>query len=1545
MKVKFTKLAALLLAGAALFATGCTDYEVDIQKVDKKVDDLASGKVATLESQVAALQATVATLESAADHKADIDKLNKTISDLQAALQAAIDLKVDQSAYDAKVAEIEKRIKDIEDADFQKQINDIITAMNNAMAQVQNDIAAAKAELEKKIADLELALTGKINALEVRVKANEDAIKDIKENLIPALQEQIDNINNVVIPKINQDIEDLQNGKLDKSEFEEYKAATAKTLQLMQSAIQDLTDLTAGFPEDKTIKEYIDEADQALADDISKKYLEVVAKAFGSKEAMDEMEGNLLGRLEACEKLLAGDWGEQTVKQYIDAEAKKLQDQIDEINSKVAELDSRLAAVEKSVNEVILPELEFAIGYEGYYTTTGGLQGYIQDWAIDAYLSACDYADEWGNYLFTFIDDLYTFVSYLQERIQSIVYVPDYDDLKITTNMAYVIQPVDTEEEVKVSVIDQPFWVTYKITPAYYASSYAYYYFDNFAFDVKPLKTRDSEETDAEPAMEIIGLDWADDVDETGEIKFLVQPINIASAEFAANGIKPNYSLEIYDQSGSYILGGSAATMYSDEMYFGGKRLPDNYDMNDWVIGVYSYEDLKAYEARAAFAASLRFTMEEPAAWNHQLNANWGLELDEDDDWISEYNDVASPYNVLYPGITEYTIQPDPYKKLDIDEDEDGNLDVRAFLEEEVHQTLPYNTLRKENPAEDEDPGYRVILEDAVPAVQIGDKVYGLYEEDLWNGFHVIFTSDSEAPVFIPQVTISDEAEIEYIKGGENEPVEDNYIVDPTTYAEVEMNGEEAASNRKLEIGNLVQGTYTFTSAVGEFTAFGDVLIVKEQGSIDVSAEAVWTWNWNKSDDAQAEDLGDALVDHNIFYGEEGPTEYVRIAWPVTIDEAGAEKLMTDLGVSLADFAGLEPDPEDPKAYIVEVADRLDEEGEEIADDALVFEALAEDADFVIENVAIEDDELVADFKNFDWDKVYKITAVYELPEATITVNGIFKTYDRNREMVTLPKYEYTFGINEFDEETGFGYIAGEDGAAGYYYWKSDPMHKPIFEVFDAEGVINVRDNVDFEFDADQEDFNECELNTWLRAYNEEPGPGTAWAYVDINRNGIYGETKSGNAEISAQSLKDMNSGVQDPDDPYVYLGNVIYRYVTTYIGEVVEIPFQFNYRVPAYDFLHQPNYTFDDGKWYTMASPKYDYNKQALKKYDVAYMNVPALAFNIIDENKRYFNYKDEVDPESTDYFYNEALKINFFYTGPDTVDDTELEEQSATDELTVYGDLWFNATDEAQEYSVEEADNYEHTVFYYRSIRDAIPMYGTLEIECDGVRFEIPTSFEVGSKGKYIASDYVEGGVEYSNYELRAWKPFYVPTYSQKLVVKLDEHGKYNVNVLEGLQFFDGRQVAASAATDEVQDPFVEGTYSIDAFNNGTKSYFRPMLGFNTDDEGETKWGWIVGNVDNDDASTKPGNGYAIDAPTSWDAYDLQEKSFVFDKTGVPMDLRRLIDIDEENYTMVFDYNSQIQFSDTAQISFSFDLQSPWQKFEKPFSVIVEIQGLNVQ
>ncbi len=74
MKVKFTKLAALLLAGAALFATGCTDYEVDIQK--------NADAIAAANAQISALQSAITSLQST--HSTDVAALNKAISDLQA---------------------------------------------------------------------------------------------------------------------------------------------------------------------------------------------------------------------------------------------------------------------------------------------------------------------------------------------------------------------------------------------------------------------------------------------------------------------------------------------------------------------------------------------------------------------------------------------------------------------------------------------------------------------------------------------------------------------------------------------------------------------------------------------------------------------------------------------------------------------------------------------------------------------------------------------------------------------------------------------------------------------------------------------------------------------------------------------------------------------------------------------------------------------------------------------------------------------------------------------------------------------------------------------------------------------------------------------------------------------------------------------------------------------------------------------------------------------------------------------------------------------
>ena len=1480
MKVKFTKLAALLLAGVALFATGCTDYEVDIQKVDKKVDNLTTevnNKIASLEQQIAGINATIATLETKADHDKDIAALNNTISTLEAALRAALDTKVDKDVYNAKMTEIAGQISDLEAADelFKGQIADIVTELAKKVNQ---------SDFDQAVVDLTTAINGEINRAKAAEQKLQEAIDEIKDTTIPALQAQIDDINNVKIPALQTEIENLKSGKLDKSEFEAYKTATAATIALMQQAIQNLADTKLDKTEfDTKVAEILAKFD----DYVLKTTFDAFKAIVGTEKEIEEFQGTVIGRLTACEKLLAGEWGTLTVKEYIDAKAKGLQDQLDLITNedKTGRLDileKAEADLEKLVKETILPQVEFALDFESEYGN--GLQGYIDDgdaWALE---EAKKYTDSKIKLVMDAVYDMYyeiyDVIRQLATRIQSIVYVPDYDDLKITSNMAKTTVP-GVEGAL---YIDQPTTITYKILPAEYAAAVADNFEDLLVFDVKTVNTRADVEPAVEPAFQIIAAEKDANIDENGLVTFTVLPVNVASAAFAATAIPVEFN----------AVFGNVANVF-------GFDVPYLWADGEYVYPVVKEEDLEAYLARTAFAASLRFATKdiEVPVTDHR---------DGDVEYSQEWNEVASTYNVLYPGISHIVDVPaNSFKKLD-----DGSL--REFTEDERHLKLPYNS-----------PDTKIILDQAVAGYVI-------------DGDLMSYEQASEAGIVVPKYDIQFPGDVTYIDNNGKQKKED-YIVGTDSYVTVNMNLDAEVADRMFEIGNLVAATYTFKSEVGEFTDEGDVIITKELGSIAVSADAVWTWDWNKDGvvelDGEPVNLGDALIDHNLFYGEDGPTDYVRMVWPVTIDEAGFAKLQDDLGIELKDFAGLTPNED---TFKIEVADRLNDEGEEIADEDLVFEALADDATFEIANVAIKDGKLFADFLNFEWDKVYKVTAEYELQFAVITVNGIFKTYDRNREPVTLNKFEYTFGINEFDEESGNGYKPGENGNPGYYYWKSEPMHKDIFEVFDAEGVINVLGNVDFEFDADQEAFNEDELNSHIRAYYEEPGPGTAFKYVDINRNGIYAVTKSADSQISAKDLLELNTGEQDPDDPYVFLGKVITRYITTYIGEVVEIPFQFNYRVPAYDFLHQTNYTFDDGKWYSMASPKYDVNKKSLKKYDVEYMNVPALAFNIVDKNKRFFNYKDEpIADDDPQYFYNDSLKINFYYTDPE-MDETDIEEQSATDELKKYGQLWFNAYDQAPYYQVEEAKNFEHTVFYYRSTRDAIPMYGELAISSDGVRFPIPTSFEENNGGKYVASEIRGEETDYSNFELRAWKPFYVPTYTRELEVKLDEHGKYVVNVLEGLQFFDGREVAASTPLDEVKDPFVEGTYKLDAFNNGTTSYFRPMLGFNEDPQGgEPVWGWVVGDAD----ST---NGY-YPGVSSWDAYDLQEKSFVFSKDGVPMDLRRLIDIDEETYTMTFDYNSQIQFYDTATISFGFDLQSPWQKFDEPFKVNVVIKGLNAQ
>ena len=67
MKKLWRKVLAVALVGVVAGSVGCKDYDDDIDQLNNRLDELTTGKIATLESQLSSLQTTVDNLKSADD--------------------------------------------------------------------------------------------------------------------------------------------------------------------------------------------------------------------------------------------------------------------------------------------------------------------------------------------------------------------------------------------------------------------------------------------------------------------------------------------------------------------------------------------------------------------------------------------------------------------------------------------------------------------------------------------------------------------------------------------------------------------------------------------------------------------------------------------------------------------------------------------------------------------------------------------------------------------------------------------------------------------------------------------------------------------------------------------------------------------------------------------------------------------------------------------------------------------------------------------------------------------------------------------------------------------------------------------------------------------------------------------------------------------------------------------------------------------------------------------------------------------------------------
>lgn len=90
MKKTFKKLLTLFLTGTMLAGVGCKDYDDDIDKINDRIDELTTGKIADIESQLNSMKTTVESLKALESRVQALEDTQITDEDLQP-LRDAID--------------------------------------------------------------------------------------------------------------------------------------------------------------------------------------------------------------------------------------------------------------------------------------------------------------------------------------------------------------------------------------------------------------------------------------------------------------------------------------------------------------------------------------------------------------------------------------------------------------------------------------------------------------------------------------------------------------------------------------------------------------------------------------------------------------------------------------------------------------------------------------------------------------------------------------------------------------------------------------------------------------------------------------------------------------------------------------------------------------------------------------------------------------------------------------------------------------------------------------------------------------------------------------------------------------------------------------------------------------------------------------------------------------------------------------------------------------------------------------------------------------
>ena len=458
MKKLFKKLLAVALIGAMVGFVGCKDYDDDINALNGRIDGIENTQIKAINEQIASMQSSISSLQSA-----------------QTATQNAV------SALQATVATLETKADHAADvAALENKIAEAKTALEAAVAAAKAEHAADKAALEAAIEALETAHDADVAALEAEIAALKEADAAVKAQ-IAAIEKDIEALEAKdvelaeAIAEIEESMKEMATMTWVEATLEAYAKSEDVAAEIgelwatLTPATLRLFDLESQMTENWAVDEKQQAAIEAAQDALEALETKLDESIQGIMEWVQyEALAPYLTQVAFQQYLTNWVFGynEDGSEYYGELTFAEIEKQLNALKALVGEIsvaDAIAQAIEK--NNGVLAE-EFVKAMEPVKEAIKGLQADVEE--IEKQLAA------------TKVN-----VSALMNRIQSLVYVPEYDDHKASFPVLTVAN--DNGAEI---LAEGKIAMTFQVTPASAAKKLVALGKDVFHYELKEVKTR-----------------------------------------------------------------------------------------------------------------------------------------------------------------------------------------------------------------------------------------------------------------------------------------------------------------------------------------------------------------------------------------------------------------------------------------------------------------------------------------------------------------------------------------------------------------------------------------------------------------------------------------------------------------------------------------------------------------------------------------------------------------------------------------------------------------------------------------------------------------------------------------------------------------------------------------------------------------------------------------------------------------------------------------------------------------------------------------------